>query len=257
VVSEKTNLEFSMKNKFPGFLLLPAFVILLAACATRPTPTPQVNNTQSPTSTEAVVTEEATQEPTAEPTNQPTATPEPTATVEPSVEPSPTPESTNEPAGISTTDFNVYEAQAFDIQVAQPESWVVTEEPELGLIIESNEGYFETLPDANGAAILILPRDERAEEEVVEALRLSVFEIGPPPTIFIEYPTVTMVGDQDVATAPFRVDESDMEGFYVFIKNDSQGVFVFAATSGIARAEFMKVMEAVIGTVTLGEAAAP
>lgn len=245
-----------MKNKFPGFLLLPALVILLAACATQPTPIPEVNNTQSATSTEAVVTEEATQEPTAEPTQEPTVTPEPTATVEPTVEPSPTAEPTDETAGVSTTDFNLFEAQSFDIQVAHPESWVVTEDPELGLIIESNEGYFEALPDANGAAILILPRDELAEEEVVEALRLSVFEFGPPPTIFIEYPTVTMAGDQDVAIAPYRVEESGVEGFYVFIKNDGQGVFVFATTSGIAKAEFMTIMEAVIGTITLGEAAA-
>ena len=146
-----------------------------------------------------------------------------------------------------------YQSTHFDIQLGIPEDWLVQEDPELGITIESGEGVFQEMPSVEGAAILILPRNELASEEIVEALRLSVAEYGPAPSIFIEYPTVSQVGDNEVATAAFRIRETGIEGYYVFIQDEGEGVFVFAATTGLAKAYFLGLVESTIDSTNLGD----
>lgn len=238
-----------MKYRIHFLPLLAVLAMLLVACGTQAEDNPPDRATAisgNGAETSSAETEDQKVEPTIEPTVAPTVEPEPT------VEPSPTPEATEEPESSSIEGFDDYTAEALSIQVAHPDQWLVKEDPELGLILESAEGYFDAMPDVEGAGLIILPRDELAEEEIVEALRLSVFNLGPPPTIFIEFPTVSTVGDHDVATAAFRESESGTEGFYVFIQNEEHGVFVFAVTSGLAKVEFLDLLESVIGTVVLG-----
>ena len=47
-----------------------------------------------------------------------------------------------------------------------------------------------------------------------------------------------------------------MDGFYVFIQREDQGVFVFAVSTGLAKAHFLGLMESVIGTVVLSDESA-
>jgi hypothetical protein len=242
-----------VKFKIQILILLTAVSLVLVACSTGT----KDNSTTNDSPTAAALTSDAATEPASEATDTPEPTSKPTATPEPEDDPVETPDAADESPADSFDFDNDFEAQAFDIQLSYPDGWLVTEDPELGLIIESSEGFFESMPDAEGAAMIIVPRDDLAGEDVVEALRQSVFDSGPPPDIFIEYPIVTKVGDNDVATAPFSERETGMEGFYVFIQHDGQGVFVFAASTGIAKAHFLGLMESVIGTVTLsGESAA-
>ncbi|MGB3716960.1 MAG: hypothetical protein WA996_21270 [Candidatus Promineifilaceae bacterium] len=242
-----------MKFRIQILILLAVISLELVACSTGTEDDSSTNDSPAASALTSVAATETASEATAapEPATEPTATPEP------AVDPLETPEEADESSAVSSDFYNDFEAQAFDIQLSYPDGWLVTEDPELGLFVESSEGFFGSMPDAEGAAVIILPRDELAGEDIVEALRQSVFDFGPPPDIFIEYPTVTKVGDHDVATAAFSERETGMEGFYVFIQHEGQGVFVFAASTGLAKLHFLGLMESVIGTVVLiGESAA-
>jgi hypothetical protein len=248
-----------MKSKFRLVSLFAVAILGVAACTNQ---SEDASSEQANGSLESTELTEVNQQleptvgaaseapPSADDVDQSTPLPEPTDT--PSIEP----EATEKPSGLQNPDFAEFEADAFDIQLAYPNSWLITEEPEIGLFIESNEGFFDSLPDGEGAGIIIFPRDELASEEIVEALRVSVFNFGPPPSIFINFPTVSMVGEQEFATAAFDERDTGTEGFYVFIQNGDRGVFVFAAASGLVKADFLNTLEEVIGTVMLGEVVA-
>ena len=150
--------------------------------------------------------------------------------------------------------FERFAAESFDIQLSYPVAWFITEDPELGLIIESSEGYLDTMPDEEGATLIIFPEDDLADLDIVEALRQSVFNLGPSPELYIDYPTVEVVNGQSVATAAFR-DDSGISGYYVFIQNGDRGAFIFAATTGIAKAYYNPMVDLTIGSITLGSEA--
>jgi hypothetical protein len=256
----RTVLEVHLKRKIQISLIFSAFVLLLAACSGQsediPTAQPELSSEIAPAEEN-----EATRA-TATPVAQATAAPiaQATASQDDALEPTSIPEPTLEPAqeiqNIAPAGFENYEADAFGLQLVHPESWLVTEDPELGLILESVEGYFETIPDAEGAGMIIYPRDELAGEEIIEALRLSVFDFAPPPSIFIDYPTVSMIGEHDIAIATFQERDSGIEGFYTFIQNGDHGVFVFAAATGLVMDDFLIILEDVIGTVNLVDSGA-
>ncbi len=233
-----------MKRKIQISLIFTAFVLLLVACSGQSDGTA----TTLPEVTSDIAPAEALEE-TAAPVAQATASQD--EELEPPSIPEPTLEPAEETQNIAPAGFENYEAEAFALRLAHPESWLVTEDPELGLILESVEGYFKTIPDAEGAGMIIYPRDELAGEEIVEALRLSVFDFGPPPSIFIDFPTVSKIGEHDIAVATFQERDSGIEGFYTFIQNGDHGVFVFAATTGLVMDDFLVTLEDVIATVNL------
>jgi hypothetical protein len=238
----KTDLEVPVKYRIQILVLLAVISLALVACST--------GDDNDSTAGESPTTSALSSDSAAEPASEPTATSEPVVDTEESPE-----DTEDSPDESSDLEIN-FEAENFDIQLSVPAGWLVTEDPELGLTIESSEGYFGAMPDAEGAAVIILPRDELAGEDVVEALRQSVFDLGPPPDIFIEYPTVSEVGDHTVASAAFNVREAGMDGFYVFIQREDQGVFVFAVSTGLGKAHFLGLMESVIGTVVLSDESA-
>jgi hypothetical protein len=241
-----------LKRKIQISLIFIAFVLLMAACSSQSedilTAPPELSSEIAP-----VEENEATAA-TAAPIAQATASQD--DALEPTSIPEPTLEPAEEIQIIVPAGFENYEAEAFGLRLAHPESWLVTEDPELGLKLESAEGYLRTMPDAEGAGMIIYPRDELAGEDIVEALRLSVFNFGPPPSIFIEFPTVSMIGEHDIATAAFDERDSGMEGFYAFIQNGDHGVFVFAATTGLVMEDFLVTLEDVITTVNLVDSGA-
>jgi hypothetical protein len=245
---KKTISEVLVKFRIQILILFIAISLALVACSTGTEEDATANDSPAARNLTSDAATEARDIP--EPTIEPTAAPEPT------VDPVEKPEEVDESPADSTVFSNEFEAQGFDIQLSYPDGWSVTEDPELGIFVESSEGFFASMPDAEGGAVMILPRDELADEEIVEALRQSVFDSGPPPDIFIDYPIVTTVGDHDVATAAFNERETGIEGYYVFIQREGRGVFVFAASTGIAKLHFLGLMESVIDTVTLsGESA--
>jgi hypothetical protein len=194
-----------------------------------------------------------------EPTSSPTTTPEPTAPAELIATVEPTAESklsTEEPVNSVREippDFTEFQAEVFDIQLAYPDDWTISENPDLGLVVESSEGVFESMPRAEGAALLVFSRNELAREEIVEALRQSIFDFGPMPMVYIEQPTVAVIGDQVFATAPFSEDETGLAGYYVFVQSDDQGAFIFAITTKIARSSFLSLVETTLNSVILGD----
>ncbi|HET6446583.1 MAG TPA: hypothetical protein VFI27_18590 [candidate division Zixibacteria bacterium] len=250
-----------MKQKTLIVILITVLAFVLAACSSgsKDTSAPEdasASGDSSPVNDAEVSSDSQGEDANSakpDPTSVPAVTPEKAAADEPAIEPTESTDEVSESAGDPAEDFTKFDAEAFDIQLAYPEGWQVTEDPDLGLIIESSEGILELLTTKEGAAIVILPRDELADEEIVEALRQSVFSFGPAPDVFIEYPTVSVNGDHDVATAAFRERESGIEGYYVFIQNEGQGVFVFAASTGLAKAYFLGLLEATIDTVELGD----
>lgn len=245
-------MEVHLKRKIQISLIFTAFVLLLAACSGQSediqTAQPELSSENAPA--QEVEAPGQTAAPIAQATASQDDALEPTSIPEPTLEP------VEETQNIAPAGFENYKAEVFGLQLAHPESWLVTEDPELGLIIESIEGYFETIPDAEGAGMIIYPRDELASEEIIEALRLSVFDFGPPPSIFIDYPTVSMIGEHDIAVATFQERDSGIEGFYTFIQNGDHGVFVFAAATGLVMDDFLVTLEDVIGTVNLVDSGA-
>lgn len=256
-----------MKYRVYLLLMLAVTALLLAACssAAEETPADQEPVVESGTAAEmasepaeepasdqvAAPTTEPTPEPTAEPTTAPTA--EQAATTDPAT--------AGAPASIPTAElselppgFIPFSAEEFTMELAHPVTWRVQEEPGFGVTVESRPDVLDDFPNINGAALIAYERDELAIEDVVEALRLSIFALGPPPeTIFIERPTVSIFGDQEVATAFYDERGSGQVGFYVFVKNGDRGVFIFSVASGPNKDALMDILDAIIGTVSLAE----
>jgi hypothetical protein len=180
-----------------------------------------------------------------------TALHEPTSVPEPTVESNQPAEELEDTVGEIPSGFTEYQSKEFDIDLAYPEDWHISEDPDLGLVIESFEGFFDSMPRTEGAALIIIPQNELAREDIVEALRQSIFEFGPMPTVYIERPEVSVIGDQVFATSPFREDETGLEGYYAFVQSDDEGAFIFGVTTRIARSTFLSLVETTMNSVIL------
>lgn len=249
-----------MKRSSLFFILFAGLALVLAACSTASDPAAGDDSRRESEALSDTPKLQSTEVSTdSEPTSGPATTPEPTAPAELSDSVEPTAESkqsSDEPAESVReipSDFTEFQAEVFDIQLAYHEDWLISENPDLGLVVESSEGIFDSMPRAEGAALLVFPRNELAREEIVEALRQSVFDFGPMPMVYIEQPTVTVIGDQVFAIAPFREDETGLSGYYAFIQSDDEGAFIFAVTTKIARSSFIGLLETTVNSVILGE----
>jgi len=232
-----------------------ALAFVLAACSTTSDPDSVVDSSrESEVDKGEELTDSSTPQSTKVPV-KPTALPEPTAIPEPTAETNQSLEEIGDSISETPSGFTEYHSEEFDIDLVYPEDWYISEDPDLGLVVESYEGILDTMPRAEGAALLVLPRNELAREEIVEALRQSVFDFGPMPQVYIEQPSVSVIGDQVFATAPFREDETGLSGYYVFVQSDDEGVFIFAVTTRIARSSFISLMETTMNSVILGDGA--
>jgi hypothetical protein len=235
------------------FFAFAALAFVLAACSTT---SDQDSIVDSSGESEVDKGEELTDSSTPQSTKvsvNPTAPHESTAIPEPTVETNQSPEEIGDSNSETLSGFTEYHSEDFDIDLAYPEDWHISADPDLGLVIESFEGFFDSMPKTEGAALIIIPRNEFAREEIVEALRQSIFEFGPMPTVYIERPEVSVIGDQVFATSPFREDETGLEGYYAFVQSDDEGAFIFGVTTRIAKSAFIGLVETTMNSVILGD----
>ena len=247
------NQEIIVNRNTLIFFTFAALAFVLAACSTTSDPDSGVDSSRE---SEVDKGEELTDGSTPQSTKvlvNPTALHEPTAIPEPTVETNESLKGIGDSVSETLLGFTEYHSEDFDIDLVYPEDWHISEDPDLGMVIESFEGIFDSMPRAEGAALIIIPKNELAREEIVEALRQSIFDFGPMPAVYIERPAVTVIGEQVFATAPFREDETGLEGYYAFVQSDDEGAFIFAVTAQIARSTFLSLVETTMNSIILGD----
>lgn len=242
-----------------SLLLSMVLVLLLVACAD--SPAPQSDNGLDTESETAVV-------PTASPapteTTEPTVTPTPTATPEPTMLPEPT---ANALPSVETKQANpapqfvlgeltAYQVESTGLTFDYPEGWVVTEDSDGGIRIESEEGYGNLFSTDDGVVIVILPMAaaDLPGQDSLEKLASFILNNGMPQTAVLGDPSTLMINDQELTFSAFVDQTAGLEGVYAaFLAGDELAVII-AIAGGENRTTYRAGVEAIVNSIILPSA---
>ena len=258
-------------DKLPSKPMLMTFVLILLLAARADNGGPQAVD-------EPAVTNEPVPEPTATP--EPTGTPQPTDTPEPTASPGST--ATSEPAaaggppasfGATATalpavatmeailkppefvlgELATYTVESTGLTFEYPSGWVVAEDPDEGILVESKAGYSDRLATGDGAAIAILTMaaGDLPGQDSLEKLAAFIISKGMPESVQLGDPVTTTVNDQELTFSAFVDQSVGLEGVYAAFLAGEEVIVVFAVAGGESRTSYRPAVETVVNSIVL------
>ncbi len=203
-------------------------------------------------------------EPTPRPESRPTRTQAPTAVPEAIDTPEPTPTATAVPD--LTLDFVPFEDEFQGISLAHPPGWVA--ESFFFTILASSEELTElmmsgeTPESVDGAIMLIIGGSDEDiggdDPEAVINEAIAEFDIADGELAILSGPTVSQRDDLELVTlvAQTEAEGQELVVLYAVLLNKTVGraAILIGITNPDRQAEYLPLMEAVVGTVAIGEA---